>query len=65
MPLLNRVCAAMSVSAGPGNPQMAYRSCGGTNRGGCFNHCVWPDNQSGVDCRMDESRPFLAQALSG
>jgi hypothetical protein len=24
-----------------------------------------PDNHSGVDYRMDESLPFLAQALSG
>ena len=25
----------------------------------------FPDNHSGVDYRMDESLPFLAQALSG
>jgi hypothetical protein len=25
----------------------------------------FPDNHSGVDSRMDESLPFLAQALSG
>ena len=25
----------------------------------------FPNNHTGVDCRMDESLPFLAQALSG
>jgi hypothetical protein len=25
----------------------------------------FPDNHSGVDCRLDESLPSLAQALSG
>ena len=25
----------------------------------------FPDNHTGFDCRMDESLPFLAQALSG
>jgi len=48
------------------------RSCGGTSahsrrlnqHGIAHRYKEFPDNHTGIDYRMDENLPFLAQALS-